>query len=52
MPSQKKDAYNILSRPEQVIMVRLRTGNNKWNAHVHTKLMVVPSSTSLFDEED
>jgi len=25
MPSQEKDAYHFLSRPSQVIMVRLRT---------------------------
>jgi len=45
MPSQE-------SRPEQVIMVRLRTGNNQWNAHMHNKLKMVPSDVCLFGKKD
>ena len=29
MPGHGKDAYHLLSRPYQVIMVRLRTSNNQ-----------------------
>jgi len=48
MPCQEKDAYRVPSRPEQVIMVRMRTGNNKWNARMHKKLKMVPPAASLF----
>ena len=52
MPSQEKGAYNLLSRPEQVIMVTLRTEHNRWNAHMHKKLKMVPSAVCPFGEED
>ena len=29
IPSQENDGYHLLSRPEQVIMVRLRTAHNR-----------------------
>ena len=35
IPSQEKGSYHLLSRPDQVIIVRLRTGNNQRNAHLH-----------------
>jgi len=53
--SQEKCAYHLLSRPEQVIMVRLSTKYNRWCAHMHTKLKklnMVPSDACLFGEED
>ena len=49
---QEKGAYHILSRPEQVIMVRLRIEHNRWNAHMHKKLKMVPLAVCLFGEED
>ena len=52
MPSQEKDAYHLLSRPEQVIMVILRPGNNQWNARMYTNLKMVPSDACLFGEEE
>ena len=52
MPSQAKDACHLLSRPEQVIMVRLRTGTNQSNSHMYNKLKIVPSASCLFGEED
>ena len=52
MPSQEKHAYNLLSIPEQVMMMRLRTGNNQWNAHMHKMLNTIPSEACLFGEED
>ena len=33
-------------------MVRLRTGNNKWNTHMHKKLKIVLSAAFLFCEKD
>ena len=52
MPSQEKNDYPFPSRPEQVRMVRMRTGNNKWNARMHSKLKMVPPVASLFGGED
>jgi len=50
--SQEKDAYHLLSRPELVIMVRLRTEHNQWNAHMYNKLKIVPSAACVFGEGD
>ena len=47
---QAKGAYH--SRPEQVIMVRLRIEHNRWNAHMHKELTMVPLAACLFGEED
>ena len=41
-PAQK-DSLHLLTRPEQVTIFRLRTGHNKMNKHLHSKLKVVPS---------
>ena len=51
-PRQEKDAYHLLSRPEQVIMVRLRSGHNRLNAHMHTQLKLVPSPVCPCNEEE
>ena len=37
------DSYHQLSRPEQVVIFRLRTGHSKLNQHLHRKLNMVPS---------
>ena len=36
----KNDAYYNLSRADQVIMLRLRTGHNRLNAHLYNKLRI------------
>lgn len=41
-PAQK-DSLHLLTRPEQVTIFRLRTGHNRLNKHLHSKLKVVPS---------
>lgn len=41
-PAQK-DSLHLLTRSEQVIIFRLRTGHNRLNKHLYTKLKVVPS---------
>ena len=41
-PAQK-DSFHLLTRPEQVTIFRLRTGHNRMNKHLHSKLRVVPS---------
>ena len=52
MPTQEEDVYHLLSRPEAVVTVSLRTGNNQRNAHMHKKLKMVQSLDGLFGEED
>ncbi|KAK7105359.1 hypothetical protein V1264_016752 [Littorina saxatilis] len=37
------DSYHQLSRPEQVVIFRLRTGHNRMQQHLHKKLRAVPS---------
>lgn len=36
----KNDSYHILSRADQVIILRLRTGHNRLNAHLYNKLKI------------
>ena len=35
----KKDPYHLLSRQEQVIIFRLRTGHNRMKKHIFDKLL-------------
>ena len=39
----EKDDYHQLRREEQVILLRLRSGHNRLNHHLATKLKLVPS---------
>ena len=52
MPSQEKDAYHLLSRSEQVILARLRTGHNRLNTHMHKKPKMVLWAVCPCGEED
>ena len=40
---QMKDSYHQLTRKQQVIVFRLRTGHNRLNHHLSRKLRLVPS---------
>jgi len=51
-PRQEKDAYHQLSRPEQVVIVRLRSGHNRLNAHMYRKYKLVPSPLCPCGEEE
>ena len=42
-PRVEKDDYHILNRQEQVTILRLRSGHNRLNHHLATKLKLVPS---------
>ena len=42
-PKTTRDDYHLLDRWEQVIIFRLRTGHNRLNYHMHTKLKLSPS---------
>ena len=43
MPSTSDD-YQFLDREDQVIILRLRTGHNRLNYHMHKKFKKAPSS--------
>ena len=43
MPSTSDD-YQFLDREDQVIILRLRTGHNRLNYHMHKKFKMAPSS--------
>ena len=40
---QQHDSYHLLSRPQQVVIFRLRTGHNRLNQHLFRKMRAVPS---------
>ena len=52
MPRSQRDDYHLLSRKQQVVLVRLRTGHNRLNSHMHGKLKLVPSLTCPCGQED
>ena len=39
----QKDDYHCLSRKDQVVIFRLRTGHNRLNQHMYHKFRLVPS---------
>ena len=46
------DDYHKLYRAGQVILIRLRTGHNRLNAHMNKKMKLVPSSMCICNIED
>ena len=52
MPRSQRDDYYLLSRRQQVILVRLCTGHNRLNSHMHHKLKLVPSPTCPCGQEE
>ena len=42
-PPSKSDDYHLLSREDQVTILRLRTGHNRLRRHLHRKMKAVPS---------
>ena len=51
-PKLQRDDYHLLSRKQQVILVRLRTGHNRLNSHMHPKLKLAPSPTCPCGREE
>ena len=51
-PRIPPDAYHLLNRAEQVVMVRLRSGHNRLNAHMHKRYKLVPSPKCPCGVED
>ena len=52
MPTRSRDDYHLLTREQQSVLVRLRTGHNRLNCHLHRKLKLVPSPTCPCGQED
>ncbi|XP_070203398.1 uncharacterized protein [Littorina saxatilis] len=44
-PQSTRDAYHLLERWQQVVIMRLRTGHCRLNAHMFRKLKLTPSPT-------
>ena len=51
-PKLQRDDYHLLSRKQLVILVRLRTGHNRLNSHMHRKLKLAPSPTCPCGREE
>ena len=51
-PWKERDDYCLLSRAQQVILIRLRTGHNRLNAHMSRKLKLALTSTCPCGTED
>ena len=51
-PKFQRADYHLLSRRQQVILVRLRTGHNRLNSHMHRKLKLAPSPTCPCGREE
>ena len=45
------DDYHTLDRAGNVILIRLRTGNNRLNAHMNKKMKLVPSTMCICNIE-
>ena len=46
------DEYNTLDRAGQVTLIRLRTGYNRLNSHMHRRMNLVPSPLCTCGTED
>ena len=51
-PKQTSDSYHSLPRKEQVIIMRLRTGHNRLNRHMHKVMKKAPSPLCSCGEAD
>ena len=51
-PHQERDDYHLLSREHQVILMRLRTGHNRLNAHMNRKLKLAPTPSCPCGQEE
>ena len=49
---QIPDDYRTLDRAGQVTLIRLRTGHNRLNSHMHRKMNLVPSPLCTCGTED
>ena len=52
MPRLQRDDNHLLSWKQQVVLVRLCTGHNRMNSHMHGKLNLAPSPTCPCGQED
>ena len=52
IPRSQRDDYHLLSRKQQVVLVRLCTGHNRLNSHMYGKLKLASSPTCPCGQED
>ena len=52
MPRSQRDDYHLLSRKQQVVLVRLLTGHNRLNSHMHGILKLASSPNCPCGQED
>ena len=52
MPRSQRDDYHLLSREQQVVLVRLRIRHNRLNSNMHSKLKLASSPTCPCGQED
>ena len=52
MPRSQRDDYHLLSQEQQVVLVRLRTGHNRLNSYMDSKLKLASSPTCPCGQED
>ena len=52
MPRSQNDDYHLLSREQQVVLVRLCTGHNRLYSRMHGKAKLEPSPNCACVEED
>ena len=52
MPRSQRNDYHLPSWKQQVVLVRLCTGHNRLNSHMHGKLKLSPSPTCPCGQEE
>ena len=52
MPRSQRDDYHLLRLGQQIVLVRLRTGHNRLNSHMHSKLKLASSPSCPCGQED
>ena len=52
MPRSQRDDYHLLSRKQQVVLVRLRIGHNRLKCHMRGKLKLASSPACPCGQED
>ena len=52
MPRSQRNDYHLLSREQQVVLVRLRNEHIRLNSHMHRKLKLAPSPTCICGQGD
>ena len=52
MPRSQRDDCHMLSREQKVVLLRFRTGHNRLDSHMHSKVMLASSPTCPCSQKD